>query len=104
MKTTSKALKHASPYVALALLLTIGAVRPAFAVAAQVAGGVDPGTGLQAIIAWFLAGVAGFSIVGICAVRGVHAVADGRSFMPALGQAAFGTVLTFGAGYALASY
>jgi len=84
--------------------LALGAIRPAFAVGAVIAGGIDPGVGITAIVAWFLATVASGAIIGICAMKGVHATAEGRSFMPHVGYAFAGTVLCFGGGYALAAY
>lgn len=104
MKPLTERLKNLAPQVALAILVAAGSIQPALAIPAQVAGGVDPGVGLRNIVAWFLATAASAAIVGICAVKGVHAVGEGRSFMPALGSGVFGTSLAFGAGYALTAY
>ena len=81
------------------------AVHPSLALAAAQAltGGVDPATGLGTLGSWLL-GLAGVAIPIICAVKGTHAVAEGRHLMPYLGAAVGGSVMCFGGSYLLANY
>ena len=81
--------------------LLITAATPAFAI--TVTGGVDPATGLAALLPYALQ-LGGLIICGICAVKGVHAVHEGRSLGPHIFAAVGGTALTFGASYLLGKY
>lgn len=101
---TAETLAKLTPNVALALVLATAGSHPAFALATNITGGIDPGVGMQAVISWFLAGVAAIAIVGITTFKGIHAVAEGRSLGPHLASGLFGTALCFGGGYALASF
>ena len=75
--------------------------RVAFAQA--VAGAVDPETGLQQLAPWLLVISTG-AIVLICMYKGVHAVAEGRSFGPILIGLITGMGLCFGGYYVLSNY
>lgn len=77
------------------------ATQPAFAV--NVAGGVDPTTGLTLLGAWVLS-LVGIAIPVICAFKGAHAVAEGRHLGPYVGSAIGGMVLAFGGAYILSHY
>ena len=83
---------------ALALL----AAQPALA-AVNVAGGVDPTTGLTTLGSWILS-LVGIVIPLICAFKGAHAVAEGRHLGPYVGSAMGGMVLAFGGAYILSHY
>ena len=87
---------------ALALALAVTLARPAFATV-NVAGGIDPATGLTALGTWILS-ITGLAIPLICAFKGAHAVAEGRSLFPAIGSAMGGMALAFGGAYILSHY
>ena len=91
-------------YFRSAALAGAGVVAATPSYAITVTGGIDPGTGLKAAIAWGLASLAGAAIVGITTVKGVHAVHDGRSLGPAVGACLGGTALCFGSAYALTAF
>jgi len=75
----------------------------ALAVTASLTGSQDPSTALQTLGTWLL-GLAGVAIPIICAVKGTHAVAEGRHLQPYFGAAIGGMVLCFGGSYILANY
>ena len=77
------------------------AAQPAFAV--NVAGGVDPTTGLTLLGSWILS-LVGITIPLICAFKGAHAVAEGRHLGPYVGSAIGGMTLAFGGAYILSHY
>jgi hypothetical protein len=87
---------------ALVSALTVAASQSAFALV-NVAGGVDPTTGLTTLGTWVLS-ITGLAIPIICAFKGAHAVAEGRSLVPALGSAIGGMALAFGGAYVLSHY
>lgn len=87
---------------ALALALAVTLSKPAFALV-NVAGGIDPTTGLATLGAWILS-ITGLAIPLICAFKGAHAVAEGRSLFPAIGSAMGGMGLAFGGAYILSHY
>ena len=76
-------------------------VQPVLAQGVQ--GGIDPETGIRTLWQWLLV-LAGVTIPAICTVKGVHAVADGRSLMPYFGSGIGGMVLAFGGAYIVANY
>jgi len=86
------------PFAAL-LVLT---ARPALALV-NVAGGVDPTTGLTTLGSWILS-LAGIAIPIICAFKGTHAVAEGRHLAPYIGSAIGGMALAFGGAYIMTHY
>ena len=85
------------PVIAGALPVT----SPALAV--NVAGGIDPTTGLTTLGSWIMT-LVGVAIPIICAVKGAHAVAEGRHLAPYIGSAIGGMVLAFGGAYLLTHY
>lgn len=93
-------LSPATAALALALAGTLS--RPAFALV-NVAGGIDPTTGLATLGSWILS-ITGLAIPLICAFKGAHAVAEGRSLFPAIGSAMGGMGLAFGGAYILSHY
>lgn len=80
---------------------TLLAAQPALAV--NVAGGVDPTTGLTTLGSWILS-LVGIAIPIICAFKGTHAVAEGRHLAPYIGSAIGGMVLAFGGAYIMTHY
>jgi len=82
--------------------LAVTASQPAFALV-NVAGGVDPTTGLTTLGTWVLS-LIGLVIPMICAMKGTHAVAEGRSLAPAIGSAIGGMGVAFGGAYILSHY
>ncbi len=93
-------LSPATAVLALALAVTLA--KPAFALV-NVAGGIDPTTGLTTLGTWILS-ITGLAIPLICAFKGAHAVAEGRSLFPAIGSAMGGMGLAFGGAYILSHY
>jgi hypothetical protein len=81
-------------------LLTLAA--PA-AMAQTVTGGIDPTTGLTMLSQWIFT-LVGVAIPIICAVKGAHAVAEGRHLAPYVGAAIGGAVLAYGGSYILRHY
>jgi hypothetical protein len=86
----------------LALIIFALGVQPALA-AINVAGGVDPTTGLTVLGSWIMS-LVGVCIPIICAFKGAHAVAEGRHLAPYVGSAIGGMVLAFGGAYILSHY
>lgn len=86
----------------LAFMMVVSLSQSAFALV-NVAGGVDPTTGLTTLGAWVLS-IVGLAIPIICAFKGAHAVAEGRSLFPAIGSAMGGMGLAFGGAYILSHY
>ena len=79
------------------------ALAPRIASAQALAGGIDPATGLTQIGSWMLT-LVGIGIPIICAVKGAHAVAEGRHLMPYVGSAVGGSALAFGGSYIISNY
>ena len=84
------------------VMLAAFAANPAAALV-NVSGGIDPTTGLTTLGSWILS-LVGVAIPIICAVKGAHAVAEGRHLAPYLGSAIGGMVLAFGGAYILTHY
>jgi hypothetical protein len=78
--------------------LGLAAVSANIAIAQTVTGGIDPTTALTTLGSWIF-GLTGVGIPIICAVKGAHAVAEGRHLAPYIGAAVGGSVLAFGGGY-----
>lgn len=88
-------------YLFLLAALLVAAGSPAHAI--TVAGGIDPVTGLSALLPYILK-IVGIGICLICAVHGAMAVGEGRRFVPYVGAAVGGLALSFGASYLLTAY
>src|SRR3954451_18399341 len=86
--------------VGIALVIAAGGIDVAHA---QVTGGVDPQTGLRQLGSWIMSLVA-IVIPIICAIKGAHAVAEGRHLGPYIAGAVGGMALAFGGAYLLSHY
>jgi hypothetical protein len=73
------------------------------ALAVVVGGGIDPVTGLTAMLPYALR-ITGLGICGVGVVKGVGASFDGRSVFPAVGGVVGGMGLAFGAPYLMTQY